>query len=175
MKQILSITISLLLAIAQNSIAQKKDHLGEPYINFQADLYSGQKFNNQSCNGKITFLNFWFIGCHGCIQEIPQLNEIYNRFKGDSTFQFVGVTFDSKARIDEFFDRLKIEYPIAMVPTQKDAYAMNYNQGFPTSIILGKKGQIVYYGPGVITDNKEGILFHSKVKIIDLISTLIAQ
>jgi len=50
---------------------------GWSFDKFSAKTTSGITYTTDSLRNKISFINFWFEGCHPCIAEFPALNDLY--------------------------------------------------------------------------------------------------
>ena len=44
-------------------------------------------------NGKITFIDFWFIPCGGCFVEMHMLHSLYKKYKDNPNVSFLTITF----------------------------------------------------------------------------------
>lgn len=92
--------------------------------------------------GKYVLVDFWASWCGPCREEIPNLAEVYKKFKGDK-FEIVGVAvWDKRADTEKAMTELPITWPVIydaqQVPT--DIYGIN---GFPQIILFGPDGTIV--------------------------------
>jgi peroxiredoxin len=106
----------------------------------------------------VIMLDFWSIYCVSCIQEMPSLVALYDKYK-DKGFMVYGIDLDSFSprRVKKFIDGLnfKISYPVII--DRKREIAKAYKVGMlPTTIIIGRDGKIkmfhIGYKPG---DEKE--------------------
>ncbi|MDF1535018.1 MAG: TlpA disulfide reductase family protein [bacterium] len=106
----------------------------------------------------VILLDFWSIYCVSCVQEMPSLVDLYEKYK-DQGLMVYGVDLDSFSprRVGKFIDGLnfKITYPVII--DQKREIAGAYKVGMlPTTIIIGKDGKVkmfhIGYKPG---DEKE--------------------
>ena len=97
-------------------------------------------------NGQVTLLDFWIKNCGPCIQSVPHLNELQNKFK-DKKFKLISInSYDSKEDIDWFCNKFKANYPILL---KGKAVAEKYGvSGFPTFFIIDKAGKIIYSSVG---------------------------
>lgn len=115
---------------------------GKVLPDFTAKDLSGQIYTGSTItNGKVTFLNFWFSGCMPCIEEMPNLNKLYAMVKNKSGVQFFSITWDAEETVKETIKKYNIEFPVLITsPTEADE--LNFGRGYPTTMVLDKKGQI---------------------------------
>lgn len=59
-------------------------------------------------SNKPTFLNFWFTNCPPCIEELPALNELREKYK--DKINFVSITFDTKEKVENFLEKYKFNF-----------------------------------------------------------------
>ena len=55
-------------------------------------------------------LNFWFIGCPGCMEEIPKLNKLAAKYAGSEGMVFLALSTDSPASLSEFISKVPFNY-----------------------------------------------------------------
>jgi len=106
-----------------------------------------QIINNNDLKGKVVFINFWFEGCHPCIAEVEALNELYEKLRDNKDFLFVSISTDDKKIIARVKEKYAIKYPV-ISSTHTDCQQLNFNCGFPTSIIVDKNGMIKFFHNG---------------------------
>jgi len=53
---------------------------------FKLKDLNGKTFNPSQIIGKPTLINFWGINCRGCIEEMPQLDKLKEKYKGKVNF-----------------------------------------------------------------------------------------
>jgi len=130
----------------QSADALAKTSEGAMFVDFSAE-YDGktQKLSDFVGKGKYVLVDFWASWCGPCRREIPNLINVYNKYKG-SKFEVIGVATwdepdDTKAAIAE----LNITYPQIMNAQKagSDAYGI---RGIPEIILFAPDGKIVKRG-----------------------------
>lgn len=113
---------------------------GEKALDFLVTDINGKKIKLSRLKGKIVVLNFWFIKCPPCIQEIPDLNKLKTKFKDDNV-EFIAITFNTKEEIKTFLKAKKFNYTLAH---SANNIINNYRvSSFPTNMVINQKGEIV--------------------------------
>lgn len=92
--------------------------------------------------GKYVLVDFWASWCGPCKGEMPNLANVYRKYKGDS-FEIVGVAvWDRRSDTEEALGTLPISWPVIFdaqtVPT--DLYGID---GIPQIILFGPDGTIL--------------------------------
>ena len=92
--------------------------------------------------GKYVLVDFWASWCGPCRGEMPNLAEVYKKYKGEK-FEIVGVAvWDERADTEKAMKELPITWPVIYdaqeLPT--DIYGIN---GIPQIILFGPDGTIV--------------------------------
>lgn len=117
--------------------------IGKVLPDFTAKDMNGKTYtNNTVSNGKVTFVNLWFISCEPCIAEIPNLNRLYDVLKDSLDFQFFAITWEPEIRAKEAIKKYNIRFPVLSLASPREAMQLTFGKGFPTNIILDKQGKI---------------------------------
>lgn len=94
--------------------------------------------------GKLVLLNFWATWCPPCRSEIPGFVRLQRRY-GDAGLQIVGVSVDNPEAVAQFWQEMKINYPLLLADDSvydlMSAYG-NRDAGLPYSVIIRPDGQI---------------------------------
>jgi len=113
---------------------------GEELSNFELSDMNGQVVKLNDLRGKVVLLNFWFINCPPCRAEMPDLNELKTEY-ANKDVEFIGITFDNKSNVEAFLKTLPFEFQI--IPDARKIIQEYGIMGFPTSVVLDRKGKIV--------------------------------
>lgn len=106
----------------------------------------GNRFKLSELRGKVVVLNFWFIGCPACMQEIPELNKLEGEYHDNANVVFIGVALDSRSKLLEFLKSTPFNYHIV---DDGRYYADKYNINlYPTSVIVDKDGKVQFHTAG---------------------------
>lgn len=113
---------------------------------FKINNMQGEEVELESLKGKVVVMNFWFINCRPCVEEMPELNSLVKQYKNNKDVVFLAITHDKKANVETFLKKKAFNYQI-LPDAQKimDDYIV---MGFPTNIVLDKKGDIQYQSMG---------------------------
>jgi len=114
-------------------------------------------------NGKWVLVNFWATWCPPCLEEIPDLVDMYNARKA-SDFVIVGVAMSSsKDSVLSFAKQMEISYPIVM-GDDKIAAQIGRIDALPTSYLYDPSGKLVSYQAGMVTREAIETYIRSKTK-----------
>lgn len=94
--------------------------------------------------GKLVLLDFWIFHCGYCQESVPKLNALQQKYK-DSEFKLLTVNIgDTASLINLFIDKTKPQFAILQ---NGDEMARLYGvTGYPTVVLIGKDGTVLYSG-----------------------------
>ncbi|HEY2846778.1 MAG TPA: TlpA disulfide reductase family protein, partial [Pyrinomonadaceae bacterium] len=94
--------------------------------------------------GKVVLLDFWIFHCGPCQDGVPKMNTINEKYK-KRDFQLLSVNVgDTPKLIDLFIKTTGAEFTILQ---NGDEAAKRYGViGFPTAVLIGKDGKVIYSG-----------------------------
>jgi peroxiredoxin len=119
---------------------------GSTIQSFTEKDINGNRVDLKELRGKVVVLNFWFINCGPCRQEMPELNELVDSF-GKKDIVFLGIALDGKSDIHEFLADHSFRYTI--IPNGR-SIANQYGIGsYPIHVILDTDGKVVFHTAGL--------------------------
>lgn len=121
---------------------------------------SGEQYSLAETENKVFVMNFWNIGCKGCEQERPYLNQLYKEY-GNKEVIFWSITMNKQERIESFLTSHPIEWKIK---GDVDFMGLTGDETFqikcmPTTIIIDRDRRVVYSKCGAILEGESGDQF----------------
>ena len=117
---------------------------GKPLPDFVFKDILGNTYTPEDIKGKVVVINFWFMSCAPCIEEMPELNKLVEEYENNNDVLFLALTLDEKgSMLNKFLETNVFNYNI--IPDSQD-YIMNKLQvnSFPTHIVLDKNSNVVF-------------------------------
>ncbi len=106
---------------------------------------SGKATSIAAFAGKSLVINFWATWCAPCRSEIPLLQALHTEWAGRDV-SVVGIAVDSRDKVLQYADRLKIDYPLLI--GEQDALDVAATFGvdspvFPFTVFTDRRGEVV--------------------------------
>jgi len=140
---------------------------GKPIPPLIFKTIAGESYERASLSGKIMVINFWFMGCVPCRQEMPALNRLVNEYRGKDVL-FLGFATDRTEHLNpSYFAQNRFDFKII-----GDAYpiAKSFSVlGYPTTFVVDGKGIVRDMWMGVGFDKLEP--YHKAKLTIDKLLT----
>ena len=142
---IVSVTLIFLLRQEKDSTLTTVGpiQVGLPAPNFTFSDLSGHKVSLFDQRGKVVLVNIWATWCPPCRQEMPSMQKLYDRFKGEN-FEILAVSIDSTGReaVGPFMRKMNLTFPALLDPSEniRPLYGIT---GVPESFIIDKEGVLV--------------------------------
>ena len=90
-------------------------------------------------------LVFWASWCPSCVEEIPALNEIQNKFSPQGLKILAVNVEESRQTVLSFQKKHPMNYPVLL--DEKGNVAEKFGlAGIPAAVLAGKGGKVLYFG-----------------------------
>jgi peroxiredoxin len=121
------------------------DLLNKPAPDFELPGLDGKTYSLKSLKGKIVVLNFWFIACKPCVNEMPVLNSIKNNYDPAKVI-FIALSLDGKDAVSTFLQHHQFNYTI--LPGAGGVHKKYNLNAYPTSIVIDGRGIVSFVQVG---------------------------
>ncbi|MCP4285016.1 MAG: TlpA family protein disulfide reductase [Gammaproteobacteria bacterium] len=92
---------------------------------------------------KVTLINFWATWCPPCVEELPSLNRLKQRFS-EQPFSLISVDFrETEKELLKFTKKVPVEFPILLDLNGQASFEWQVFS-FPSSFLIGPDGRIRY-------------------------------
>ena len=114
----------------------------------------GKTIATQELRGKVVLFNFWATDCPGCIKEMPELINTYNKYKNNN-FEVLAVSmyYDPPSRVITYAKNNQLPFPVILDFDKTIKNAFKYIKLTPTSILIDRNGKIINTIVGEINFN----------------------
>jgi thiol-disulfide isomerase/thioredoxin len=93
---------------------------------------------------RVILLDFWSVFCQSCIEEIPFLIELHNRY-GDEGLEVISVNTDffPKARVESFMKKVGMELPFTLIHDRDQSLSKLFGvDALPVTVLIDSSGWI---------------------------------
>ena len=148
--------ISINFIFSQNN--EEPDYIPAPdftlsLFNSKSVLSEDSSITLSSLKGNVVLLNFWATWCGPCIAEIPEFNDLYNKYKMEG-FEILGVSVsDNYRQLEKFTKKIDVQYKLLFGTTDNMSSVMqDYGNVYsvPISFLINRDGLVVRGYPGAI-------------------------
>lgn len=121
--------------------------LGSKIPNFTFTGLDGESVTPSALSGKVVVIDFWATWCQPCLESLPNLQQIYERYKSNDRLAIYAVNIDQKevtdAQVKQAFAQRKLSIPIAR-DTEEQAQTVFQLANIPALFILGPDGTVAH-------------------------------
>ncbi len=151
MKRLTSILAGALLGMLAGISLASSALVGEPAPDFALKSASGENLRLSEYRGEVVMINFWATWCGPCRQEMPLLDELYDRYQRVG-FRLLGVNIDDdRQQAMQMVKELDVSFPV-LFDSEKDVSKRYQVQAMPVTVLLDRSGKVRYvhhgYQPG---------------------------
>jgi thiol-disulfide isomerase/thioredoxin len=124
-------------------------------IDFRLPDLQGRPVRFQELDADLVLIDFWGTWCGPCLNSIPHLVELQDRF-GTQRLKVVGIAYEQgpaegrSASLAATVRRLGINYPVLLGPSDGSCplQAALHVQAYPTMILVDRQGRILWRDQG---------------------------
>ncbi|HAO08712.1 MAG TPA: thioredoxin [Chryseobacterium sp.] len=143
---ILSLFLFSLEINAMQSVPEDKFQIqGSNHSNENDDIIlvdeNGKKIALSELKGKVVFINFWATWCRPCVEEMPTLNKLTNKFRGNDEIVFVFLNVEANLTKSKKFMKDK-NYDLPVYVAGENIPSKYFQGAIPTTLIFNKKGEL---------------------------------
>lgn len=120
-------------------------------LDFTLGDMQGSKITLSGLRGKVVIVEFWATWCPPCRESVPELNEVYEKYKGKN-FELLGISVDkggdALSSVRAFVKEHAVLYPVLL-----DDRNVNSSFGvgsIPVMFVIDKEGKVVKRHTGFI-------------------------
>lgn len=114
---------------------------------FTLRTMDGKNLRLQEQRGRVVLVNFWATWCGPCRQEMPLLNQLYQKYQG-SGFTLLGVNVDDDSRnAVNVANKLGVSFPVLLDSEKKVSKLYDLNS-MPSTLLIDRDGKVRYVHRG---------------------------
>lgn len=137
--------------IAPSPITSADRAASPPPDDFALKSLAGPNVRLSELRGDVVLVNFWATWCGPCRQEMPVLNQIYQRYR-PLGFELLGVNVDdAPGRAADMVRTLGVSFPVLFDDAKSVSRQFKVST-MPTTLLIGRDGVVRYrhegYGAG---------------------------
>ena len=145
--------------VSYDSDAPEGREVGQQLPDFTLPCYDGTEFHLAEQRGKIVFINLWATSCTPCKHELPYFSDLYVAHEGDIAMLVVhsSMVMDDPA---EYLADKGYAMPFATDDDDDTVAEIVGSTGtFPQTIVLNRRGEVVYNKIGSVTPEMLSALY----------------
>jgi len=126
---------------------QLKNKIGQRAPDFALPSIGGDTISLSKLDNKLTLLEFWFPNCGPCVEAIPDINEIYEKYEERGlTIYGIEFTRSSDKGLKKYIEKHEIKIPTLYLGEK--AASLYGVSAAPTFILLNEQKEILYVHMG---------------------------
>lgn len=148
---------ALLLSLAAATSSQAALTPSAAAPDFTLHSMAGSNLRLQEQRGRVVLVNFWATWCGPCREEMPKLNQLYEKYRG-AGFVLLGVNVDDDPRnATAVAQKLGVKFPV-LLDTDKQVSKLYDLKTMPSTVLIDRDGRVRYLHRGYLSgyeDNYE--------------------
>lgn len=145
---------------AQTETAQEPATEEDPAApDFKLTDQFGKEHRLSDYKGKVVLLNFWATWCKYCVQEMPDLQKLHEKYSAQEDPQLVLLAVAAPGQggeqdaegIKAYLETNGYTYP-SLMDTDGSVFKTYGASALPTTFVIGRDGSVIGYVPGAMTE-----------------------
>lgn len=133
--------------VSASALASPQDLISQPAPEFALRSFGDENIRLSEQLGEVVIVYFWASWCGTCRQEMPLLDEIYEKYQRAGLVLLSVNIDDEPERAEEMAKTLKVSYPV-LADTRKEV-ARAYDLGtMPLAVLIDREGVVRYVSEG---------------------------
>ena len=129
--------------------------IGRQLADFTVPTFDGGEFHLADTRGKVVFINLWGTYCTPCVQELPEFEKLFEEHEGDIAMIAVHSSLTGEQEPDDYV-RAKgwDDWLLSFALDDDDDTIFEIVNGsttLPQTIVLNRKGEVIYNMVGSVT------------------------
>lgn len=150
--------VLLALCLACAATAHAAPQLNQPAPRVDTELISGKLLHAKELEGRPVMVFFWATWCSTCAREMPEIQRLYNTYKGKG-FEILAISLDEDpAEVAAFWKEKGYTFPLAMY-TDSSKKIWGSVPATPQMILIDRKGIVRMKSLGAISyEEREALI-----------------
>jgi peroxiredoxin len=117
--------------------------IGKPLADFTLPDLQGHSVQLAALRGKVVFVNVWATWCPPCVEEMPTIQQLYERLHSRG-LEILAVSLDALGAqvVAPFMQSHRLSFPMLLDPKNL-VQRLYHTTGVPESFIVDKRGILV--------------------------------
>lgn len=127
---------------ALGEVCREDFNVGSEVLPFELPSVEGDKLISPAgYRGRVMVLNFWGTWCKPCLEELPQFDQLYRKYRAHGMTLVAVATDEEPELVEDFMAKHKLKAKIAL--SGEDAAGAYGRPNFPFTFVVDGQGQIV--------------------------------
>lgn len=127
---------------------------GNKIPEFDYNTIEGKNITSETLKGGATVMCVWATWCGDCIREIPELNQLVDKYKENELVHFVAFSDEDEATVQKSLNKFPFNFDhIVNSKKYSDQIKTGIVKHFPQVLVIDKDLNIVFE----VTENKNKI------------------
>jgi tetratricopeptide (TPR) repeat protein/peroxiredoxin len=123
-----------------------RDPMQRPLPPFSLKTLDGKIVSSADLKGKVVLINFWATWCVPCVQEMPELIALRDKYKDNKDFVFLTInSLEDLELVKKFVTTKKLDLPVLL---SENYTVANGVLTLPTTWFIDRQGKIAYAPTG---------------------------